>query len=313
MQASNVRRRRRRNRLGVSLLIFNVVFYVLLFIGVSFVLIHMISPKKSIRDKGILAFHSGEYSEALKYFDDALAEKQWFSDRVDVDLMLYKADCLIRLDRFSEAMLVYTDVKQKYDEKFWKNRELDYLIEINGNLQKFYQGDYVSTVAGFLSAIENGHPEMNLYAAICYHRQGNYEKMKEYFDNYISVYGMSSFLYFEYGEYYISMGQIDDALKCIEQGITAKDQTYIKQLLFEQAYCYKEKRDYNKAFTLAKDYVMQYPEDEKGQALYDFLDTRVNVDDTLLNNIWDDEVYTEEYPEEEYPEEEYPEEEYPEE
>ena len=299
MRASEVRKRSRKKKLSVTVLIFNVFFYTALALCFVFVLLHMFSDKKSLRKAGIKAFEAGNYEEALTTFDKALSEKQWFSDAIDVDILLYKADCLIRMDRYNDAVSVYTSVKQDFDKKYWEHKELDYLIEINANLNKFYAGDYVSTVAGFLSAIEAGHTEMCLYAAICYNKQGNYDKMKEYFDRYIAVYGMSSFLYFEYGEYYISVGNVDAALTCIEQGIAAEDQTYIKQLLFEQAYCYKEKCDFDKAYALAQAYVSKYPEDEKGVALCEFLDTRVHVDTHPVNDIWGvdgpkEEVYEEE-------------------
>ena len=303
MRASEARRRSRRKKLSVTVLIFNVIFYTALALGFIFVLFHIVSPKKSLRNEGVKLFEEGSYEEALSKFDEAISEKQWFSDALDVDILLYRADCLIRMDRYNEAVSVYNSIKTDYDKKYWEKRELDYLISINETLNKFYAGDYISTVAGFLSAIDQGHTEMCLYAAICYHKQGDFEKMKEYFDKYIAVYGMSSFLYFEYGEYYISIGNVDAALTCIEQGIACEDQTYIKQLLFEQAYCYKEKCDFDKAYALAQTYISQYPDDEKGRELYEFLDTRVHVDTHPLNDIW--ELDGPKETEEEYIEEDY--------
>ncbi len=282
------RKRSSRKKLNLAIMLFNCVFFVALGLFFLYGLFNIMSPKKSIRNAGLKEFEAGNYEEALKKFDEALAEKQWFSDKIDVDLELYRADCFVRLDRFDEAKATYEHIKADYDQKYWEDKEIDFLIEINANVNKFYHGDYVSTVACFLDAIEKGHTEMCLYLAICYQKQGDSEKMKEYFDRYIAEYGMSSFLYFEYGEYYISTGDLDAALTCIEQGITSADQTYIQQLLYEQVYCYKEKCEYETAYRLAAEYVGKYPEDQKGQDLYNFLDTRVNITNTTpLNDIYD--------------------------
>lgn len=86
------RRRRERKRrirrfhlicLGVMLLAFIIVC------------VNIFSHKKSIRKEAVSLYEAGNYQEALDKFKEAYAEKQWFSDSINVDILLYEADCMM--------------------------------------------------------------------------------------------------------------------------------------------------------------------------------------------------------------------------
>ena len=46
----------------------------------------------------------------------------------------------------------------------------------------------------------------------------------------------------------------------------------------------KELQNYTEAFSRATSYIAKYPEDQKGQDLYAYLDTRVNVNEVPVND-----------------------------
>ena len=48
--------------------------------------------------------------------------------------------------------------------------------------------------------------------------------------------------------------------------------------------CYKEMLDYNQAYALATAYVNTYPEDQKGQDILAYLDTRININEIPIND-----------------------------
>lgn len=103
------RRRRERKRrirrfhlicLGVMLLAFIIVC------------VNIFSHKKSIRKEAVSLYEAGNYQEALDKFKEAYAEKQWFSDSINVDILLYEADCMMQLQLFSDAELTYLDIQK---------------------------------------------------------------------------------------------------------------------------------------------------------------------------------------------------------
>ena len=171
------RRRRERKRrirrfhlicLGVMLLAFIIVC------------VNIFSHKKSIRKEADSLYEAGNYQEALDKFKEAYAEKQWFSDSINVDILLYEADCMMQLQLFSDAELTYLDIQKKYPASKYDKEQLSYLSDLSHALGNYQRGDYVSTVATFTKAVENGHKDISIYAAICYENQKSYDKMKEY-------------------------------------------------------------------------------------------------------------------------------------
>ena len=66
-----------------------------------------------------------------------------------------------------------------------------------------------------------------------------------------------------------------------------EDKTYEKQLRYTQIVCYEKLGQFNEAFALVKEYVELYPDDMKGADLYAYLDTRVNISEEPINDIYD--------------------------
>ena len=198
------RRRRERKRrirrfhlicLGVMLLAFIIVC------------VNIFSHKKSIRKEAVSLYEAGNYQEALDKFKEAYAEKQWFSDSINVDILLYEADCMMQLQLFSDAELTYLDIQKKYPASKYDKEQLSYLSDLSHALGNYQRGDYVSTVA-----------------------------------------------------------------------------TFTQEILYAEIMCYKELQNYTEAFSRATSYIAKYPEDQKGQDLYAYLDTRVNVNEVPVND-----------------------------
>lgn len=275
------RRRRERKRrirrfhlicLGVMLLAFIIVC------------VNIFSHKKSIRKEAVSLYEAGNYQEALDKFKEAYAEKQWFSDSINVDILLYKADCMMQLQLFSDAELTYLDIQKKYPTSKYDREQLSYLSDLSHALGNYQRGDYVSTVATFTKAVENGHKDISIYAAICYENQKSYDKMKEYLDIYANYHGIDAYVNYKYASYYYDTKDYNQALTYLAQGESAGDSDYLQEILYAEIMCYKELQNYTEAFSRATSYIAKYPEDQKGQDLYAYLDTRVNVNEVPVND-----------------------------
>lgn len=275
------RRRRERKRrirrfhlicLGVMLLAFIIVC------------VNIFSHKKSIRKEAVSLYEAGNYQEALDKFKEAYAEKQWFSDSINVDILLYEADCMMQLQLFSDAELTYLDIQKKYPTSKYDKEQLSYLSDLSHALGNYQRGDYVSTVATFTKAVENGHKDISIYAAICYENQKSNDKMKEYLDIYANYHGIDAYVNYKYASYYYDTKDYNQALTYLAQGESAGDSDYLQEILYAEIMCYKELQNYTEAFSRATSYIAKYPEDQKGQDLYAYLDTRVNVNEVPVND-----------------------------
>lgn len=275
------RRRRERKRrirrfhlicLGVMLLAFIIVC------------VNIFSHKKSIRKEAVSLYEAGNYQEALDKFKEAYADKQWFSDSINVDILLYEADCMMQLQLFSDAELTYLDIQKKYPTSKYDKEQLSYLSDLSHALGNYQRGDYVSTVATFTKAVENGHKDISIYAAICYENQKSYDKMKEYLDIYANYHGIDAYVNYKYASYYYDTKDYNQALTYLAQGESAGDSDYLQEILYAEIMCYKELQNYTEAFSRATSYIAKYPEDQKGQDLYAYLDTRVNVNEVPVND-----------------------------
>lgn len=275
------RRRRERKRrirrfhlicLGVMLLAFIIVC------------VNIFSHKKSIRKEAVSLYEAGNYQEALDKFKEAYAEKQWFSDSINVDILLYEADCMMQLQLFSDAELTYLDIQKKYPTSKYDKEQLSYLSDLSHALGNYQRGDYVSTVVTFTKAVENGHKDISIYAAICYENQKSYDKMKEYLDIYANYHGIDAYVNYKYASYYYDTKDYNQALTYLAQGESAGDSDYLQEILYAEIMCYKELQNYTEAFSRATSYIAKYPEDQKGQDLYAYLDTRVNVNEVPVND-----------------------------
>ena len=86
---------------------------------------------------------NGNYEEALSYFDEALREGKGEVGATQYELLLYKAECLFMLERYSEARDIYSVLLS---------------IDKNNKMYKELYNDVntVATLVEFKTAIDNG-------------------------------------------------------------------------------------------------------------------------------------------------------------
>ncbi|MBR4513811.1 MAG: hypothetical protein IKO61_02860 [Lachnospiraceae bacterium] len=275
--------RRRRNRL----LTINLIVYCLLIFVFLIAIKNVKSDKKALRNEGVTLYQQGDYKAAASKFEEALAEKQWFASKLNADICLYRADSLAKIEDYAGASRAYRDALDYKYGSFMKKSRLEELIEINDALFQFSCAEYNTCFDAFVKAVDEGYTELAIFAALCCDKKGDLENMKKYMDMYIEKYGYTSYLYYQTAVYYTKNDNIEAAVPYIDNGLALSDDSHRMQLEYLKIAALRNNRDFKDAYKLAKEYVAKYPEDEEGRRMYEYLDTRVNVDPAPLNNIYD--------------------------
>ena len=134
--------------------------------------------------------------------------------------------------------------------------------------------EYRSALPILLEAYENGYSDLVLYVGSCYGQTGDLANMQTYYDVFLQNNEMNSFMYAQYAALALDEGRLGEALLYIETGRQLKDQSNIKELLFDEIVYYEKLKDYNTAYEKAKAFVETYPGDMGGKNEYDILYTR---------------------------------------
>ncbi len=279
------KQRRKKQLERRSQIIVRTTFLVIIALMLIISLPHLFTKKYKYRDKGVDCYNNEEYRKAVEYFDDALSCKQWFSKEVDIDILMYKADCHIRLEEFHDAYDTYGRILTDYNDRYYSHDSIKFLENLSLCLESYSNGNYGSNAAVFAQAVEKGYTEMSLYAANCYEKNGDYENMIKYYDIYTGIYGTSGKIAYKYASYYMSTEDYNKALSYIEAHPDINDE-YTDDLAYLRILCYSKLQNYEKAFSLAEEYTAKFPNDTAGKEIYDFLYTRVNVDGEVVHDIY---------------------------
>lgn len=270
-----------------QVLLFNIFGFVFVILFAGFGAINIFTNKKKLRNQAVEQYKAGNYQEAIDMFDIAIDKKQWFSDRMNIDMEMYKADCYIMLCNYATALSIYNDIENHYSDNLYNKEEVDFLIRLTNSLDKYDKGDYVSTVAAMSDGVDKGYTQLCLYLADCYDHQRDYEKMKEACDRYVSFYALNPYICYKYATYFIINDDYNQAINYINQGISISDGEVKQALCYAEIMCYEKLGNFDKAYSLAQSFQLNYPEDIQGQNIIDYLDTRVNIDTTSVNHFYD--------------------------
>ncbi len=287
MPKKESKRRLRRRSKGYrrAMIAVNVTFIVIIILTLVFGCILSFTKKKMYRDNGIEYYNIGEYEAAIEEFDKALDCKQIFSDKIDVDICLYKADCYLKTENYLLANKTYKYIINNFSEKYYDIEQVEFLAELSYKLNEYKLGSYDLALNTLIEAVDKGYYEISLYVADCYEQKLDYANMLKYYDIYAEEFGLNSYLCYKYANYYISVDrQYKNALNYIDTGIGLEDKEYLQYLYYGEILCYEEMDNYEHAFNLAKQYISNYPNDLYGKDKYAYLKTRVEINEVPLND-----------------------------
>ncbi len=268
---------KRMRQIAISGLIFTTLVLIITFIFI----INCFSDKEELRDRGIAEFEKGNYQQAEALLKESVAEQQWFSDSMDLDSKVYIAECALKSEDYARAISLFTDIKDEYSDKEF----IDERIAFADAMKSFSTDkDYASAAAKLEPLAANGNDGLYMYLGACYGKLGEDEKMLSAFENYISKYSMNSFVAYELSSYYLGIDENDKASEMISLGYKSGDTEYEYLLKYNEAVILEKQMKYNEAFNIINSLHSEYPDNEAIEKEYDFLYSRINIDDEPVNS-----------------------------
>ncbi len=151
--------------------------------------------------------------------------------------------------------------------------------EDNFNLAKvhYYMGDYENALVEFSDAFRNGFAEAYFFLGSIYEQKEDYKNAVNNYNMYINEEAniTSAAVYNQIAFCEIKLKNYEEALSYIQTGLKYNDIAYNRYLQRNQIVVYENMGDFENAYTLMKDYLAAYPEDEDAQAESEFLGTRL--------------------------------------
>lgn len=281
------RRRNKRNRARRKAMMYiNLSFFVIIIALLVLGIFNIFSPKTKYREQAVDLYQAGEYEEAAERFEKAFKAHKLFSKKLDADILLYRADCFVKLKEYDAAKTVYKQLMEDYSS-YTDKSDLKLKSDLCDNFVLFYGENYEASADDFARAADAEHKELALYAGICYEHLKDYERMKQYYDIYEQAYGADTFLCYKNITYYMNKADYPSALAYVAKAKECGDNAYIREVLHSEILCYQLQNEYETAYNRANEYISRYPEDSEIQELADFLDTRINPDNESVNGFYD--------------------------
>lgn len=143
---------------------------------------------------GIDYLENGNYEEALNYFDNALKLGNGEVSGAQYDLLMYKAECLFMLKRYSEAKGIY-DILLKIDKNNKMYNELYNNVASIVNLIEFKEAinaddiDRADMLLSELIRLGFEHEKSVMYnQGVLYEKKGEWKNAQNTFNYYLKQY-----------------------------------------------------------------------------------------------------------------------------
>ena len=273
-EQERIRKRKRNLRLAISCTIFSVI----VIIGAMFIILNSMSDKKSLREEGIELFESGKYSQSIDKFKESIETGQLFGDKLDYDSNMYMAAAYLRINDYKSAYDIYNELdsyKYAKEDKAYITTQRD----ISNALYQIAEGSTSDeNIASLESEFNNGNKSLALYLGTCYQKNGDYDKMLDYYNAYTESFGLNTFIAYQISAYYLDNDNLEAASTMITSGLNCSDDLYKDLLMYNDVVLSEKNHDLEGALSKATTLTQVYPDNEKFKKEYDFLYSRINVD-----------------------------------
>lgn len=211
--------------------------------------------------RGCVYLKEGDTENAMKDYQKSfeLSEND-FELYVSVYENLEGAGCKEEAEKvLTEALKLESDEPQAHRE-----RGHIYLL----------RGDYENARKELDQAINKKDTKALLYMAQVYDAQGNSKQAQALYESYISQYGSDTTTLNMLGEMQLAEGNYKQALEFFQQALETEHPENEQQLRRNEIIACEYLLDFAAAKEKMKAYIEDYPEDEKAQREYTFLQTR---------------------------------------
>jgi tetratricopeptide (TPR) repeat protein len=248
--------------------------------------------------KGNAEQNAGLYKEALETYNSIL-------DKKNSDATVYSCRALVysKLGEYDKSLADYDKAidldKDNYDYYFGKYALMIEKNDIEGaalvlelasnikvetqedkfNLAKihFFMGEYDTAIAELSDAFRNGFSESYYYLGQIYEKEEDYESAVNNYSLFIEdeTQVKPAIVYNKIAICLIKLKKYEDALSYIQAGIQLNDINTNQALLSNEIVVYENIGKFEKAYSLMKDYLKVYPDDEEAIKENEFLKTRL--------------------------------------
>ncbi len=251
-----------------------------------------------LRSQGMEQARAGSYEEAVASYDKALELAGMYAGALELDIAAYKASALYHAGDTQKAIDTYSailDLKKSAEiymargmiyrqaENIQKaNEDFSAALEMTpkkdtlmlGRLS-FYKEDYAAAKEYLESAAKSGEAEAVYWQAELYWQMGNQDYAITLYQSYlVGEDAEHQTAYAKVASWQMEQGDYDAALATLESGIAKGEGESLQELLGNEIAVYEWKGDFETAKLKMESYLERYPEDEKAQREYLFLQTR---------------------------------------
>ena len=283
-------RERYKKRMRQLILVYTVITII---VGsfLTLLLMNAFSDKKKFRDEGITAFGQGNYTEAEASFQKSLNESQWFTGSMDLDTRMYLGACYLREGKYDDAAKCYKTVEDDNNGAV----DEDLLHSMIGTADAMSDISAIRTgqvpvddtwIEQLLQKAEN-QPYVYLCIASVYNERGDTESAGKLLEKYLAVRPVNTYVAYELSAAYINQGKTAEATDMINKGLSSVDGTFADLLKYNQAILKEMEGDFQTAFSMLEELCKQYPDNADMKREYDFLYTRLNINETPVNPYTD--------------------------
>ncbi|MCR5719257.1 MAG: tetratricopeptide repeat protein [Lachnospiraceae bacterium] len=138
----------------------------------------------------------------------------------------------------------------------------------------YYMGEYGKAYVALEDSKKKGGAKSYLYLGKAYEATGDYNYASNVYKEYISSKEADAGIYNQLGICELKKNNYEEALEAFRNGLKLEDQTMRRSLSFNEIVALEYLGEYEEARGLLKNYVTEYPDDEKALRELEFLSSR---------------------------------------
>lgn len=211
--------------------------------------------------RGIIKLKLGKHDEAIADFDTAISlDKDDYSLYIDI----YTA---LKDNGYETEGINYLNIAMESGDKKMSSYD-------KGRLY-FYLGNYTYARNFLEQARSDGNrtEEVLLLLGQSYEALNDRSYALTLYGDFVAE-NPSAVIYNQMGMCYAASGDYENALDSFEKGLAVEGGTFRQELSYNRIIAYENLGDFESAKKYMKDYLKVYPDDERAQREYEFLQTR---------------------------------------
>ena len=166
----------------------------------------------------------------------------------------------------------YVDRAQSYLKRLIANDDVsDFLV---GKTHYIF-GEYETAEKYLEKAVDDKDKDALYYLALTYEAEEKYVEAEKIYKDCIGKDKADPVIYNQYAVYLMNRDDYQAALTYIDKGLEKAEGRTRKTLEYNRIVCYEYYGKFDKAYEYAKQFIADYPDDEKGMREYRFLATRI--------------------------------------